>query len=207
MVGELRSMDARGGTLHACTSRTAGGATRLGALVDDLLDISRLSAKAPVPDLEDVDLGAVAAEVVARSADALRTAGCVAHRTVLGPTVGRWDRSWLVRIVTNLLSNAAKYGHGRPIELAVEGGEQTVRLTVCDHGIGVGAEEQARIFDRFERAVSVRHYGGFGLGLWSARRMVEVLGGAIQVESRIVEGATFTVELPRCGPSGAGSPH
>jgi signal transduction histidine kinase len=72
-----------------------------------------------------------------------------------------------------------------------------VRLAVRDRGIGIAPEEQGCIFDRFERAVSVRHYGGFGLGLWIVRQMAEALGGAIRVESRPGEGAAFTVELPR----------
>jgi signal transduction histidine kinase len=103
--------------------------------------------------------------------------------------------------VTNLLSNAAKYGRGAPIDVDLEGSAEVVRLTVRDHGIGIATEQQARIFERFEKAVSIRHYGGFGLGLWSARRMVEALGGAIRVESRVGEGAAFTVELPRGVPS------
>jgi signal transduction histidine kinase len=82
---------------------------------------------------------------------------------------------------------------------------------VRDHGIGISTEEQARIFQRFERAVPVRHYGGFGLGLWLVRQLVETLGGTVRVESRVGEGATFTVELPRrtLGPpqgTGAGGP-
>jgi PAS domain S-box-containing protein len=173
---------------------------RIGALVDDILDISRVTAAAPVPALQQVDLRAVVEEVVGSSAELLRAAGCATRLEARGPTDGRWDRRWLVRIVSNLLSNAAKYGRGRPVELDVEGDDATVRLTVRDHGIGVPAPEQARIFQRFERAVSVQYYGGFGLGLWIVRRMVEALGGAVRVDSRVGEGAAFTVSLPRRGP-------
>ena len=176
---------------------------RLGMLVDDLLDIARFTAVPPVPTLEEVDLRAVVAEAVERSADALRRAGCGVSQDVQGSTVGRWDRRWLVRIMGHLLSNAAKYGGGTPIEVSLDGDRHAVRLVVRDHGIGISADEQARIFERFERAVPVRHYGGFGLGLWLVRRLVETLGGAIRVESRLGEGATFTVELPRRAPEGA----
>jgi signal transduction histidine kinase len=101
----------------------------------------------------------------------------------------------------HLLANAAKYGPGKPIEIGLEGDAGTVRLTVRDRGIGIPADEQARIFERFERAVPLRHYGGLGLGLWMVRRMVEALDGRIRVESRPSDGATFTVELPTQGPT------
>lgn len=184
---------------------------RLGTLADDLLDIARFTATPPIPSLEEVDLGAVLAEAVERSAEALRNAGCALSQAVQGPMIGRWDRRWLVRIVGHLLSNAAKYGSGRPIEVRTDGDERAVQLVVRDHGIGISAEEQARIFQRFERAVPVRHYGGFGLGLWLVRQLVETLGGTVRVESRVGEGATFTVELPRRAPGapegmGAGAP-
>jgi signal transduction histidine kinase len=67
---------------------------------------------------------------------------------------------------------------------------------VRDHGIGIAPEHQSRIFQRFERAVSERHYGGFGLGLWIVKQIVESLGGDIRVESQPGKGATFTVALP-----------
>jgi signal transduction histidine kinase len=67
---------------------------------------------------------------------------------------------------------------------------------VKDHGIGIGAADQARIFERFERAVPERHYGGFGVGLWVARLVAEAHGGRIRVESAPDQGSTFTLELP-----------
>jgi len=175
--------------------------TRLVALVDDLLDISQLTAQAPLPELQEVDLTAVVTEAVERSADAFERVGCSARWAPPGPSHGRWDRRWLARIVGNLLSNAAKYGQGQPVEITLVEGDGLARLTVQDHGIGIQAAEQAGVFERFRRAVSVRHYSGFGLGLWTVRRMVDALGGSVRVASRPGEGATFTVELPRCGPS------
>jgi len=175
--------------------------TRLVALVDDLLDISQLTAQAPLPELQEVDLTAVVTEAVERSANAFERVGCSARWAPPGPSHGRWDRRWLARIVGNLLSNAAKYGQGQPVEITLVEGDGLARLTVQDHGIGIQAAEQAGVFERFRRAVSVRHYSGFGLGLWTVRRMVDALGGSVRVASRPGEGATFTVELPRCGPS------
>jgi signal transduction histidine kinase len=100
------------------------------------------------------------------------------------------------QVITNLVGNALKYGRGKPIEIAIaiEGEDAVVR--VVDHGIGIGADEQRRLFERFERAVSTREFGGFGLGLWICRQIVEASGGQIAVESTLGEGSTFTVTLP-----------
>jgi PAS domain S-box-containing protein len=190
-----------GAPLLAAVERST---TRLAALVDDIVDVSRFAAGSPVPALEQVDLFAVVQQVLDRATDALRSAGCSVNLNARGQTEGRWDRQWLARVARNLISNAAKYGAGRPIEVGLEGSEETVRLTVQDHGNGIPMEEQPRIFERFERAVSVRNYGGLGIGLWLVRQMVEALGGTIRVDSRAGAGATFSVELPRRGPAEVG---
>ncbi len=93
-----------------------------------------------------------------------------------------------------------KYGAGRPVEVTLSADEGRARLDVTDHGIGVPDEAQQRIFERFERAASVQSYGGFGLGLWIVRRIVEAHGGTIRVQSRRGEGSTFSVDLPRAPP-------
>jgi signal transduction histidine kinase len=100
-------------------------------------------------------------------------------------------------VLTNLVSNALKYGPGKPVEVRVFARGDRAILQVRDQGIGIGAEDHDRIFERFERAVSERNYGGFGLGLWIVRRIVEALGGTVTVESAAGSGATFTVELRR----------
>jgi signal transduction histidine kinase len=112
--------------------------------------------------------------------------------------VGSWDRGRLEQVVTNLLSNAVKYGDCKPIDLAVEAADDgQARLVVRDHGLGIAAHDQARIFERFERAASSRHFGGIGLGLWIVRQIVIALGGSVSVESELGSGSTFTVTLPR----------
>jgi signal transduction histidine kinase len=111
--------------------------------------------------------------------------------------VGRWDRTRLEQIVANLLANAVKYGAGAPIEVALEIDDGAVALSVRDHGIGISVSDQQRIFDRFERAVSERHHGGLGLGLWVTRHMAEAMGGSVRVESVPGAGSTFVVTLPR----------
>jgi signal transduction histidine kinase len=170
---------------------------RLTGLINSLMDISRITAGRLELNLEPVDLAAVARETAARFRDDLARAGSVLEMHADGECPGEWDRLRLEQVVVNLLSNAAKYGAGRPIAIIVDGSETTARFSIRDHGIGIPAEHQGRIFERFERAVSDRHYGGLGLGLWIVRQIVDAFGGTIEVESKAGEGSTFTVLLPR----------
>ena len=103
----------------------------------------------------------------------------------------------LIRFLSNLLSNAIKYGAGKPIdiELREEDGREAV-IRVIDRGIGVEPAQQQRIFERFERAVNARRFGGFGLGLSISRHLAEASGGRIEVVSALGEGSTFTLRLP-----------
>ncbi|HEX5750972.1 MAG TPA: ATP-binding protein [Archangium sp.] len=171
---------------------------RLGRLVNDLLDVGRLTSGRLALVCQEMDLPALVKEVVGRLRPELEQAGCRVSLALESPLSGYWDRSRLEQVLTNLLSNAAKYGKGRPIELrawALPG--DWVCVSVRDEGIGITPEDQARIFGRFERAVSERHYGGLGLGLWISQQLVARLGGHIRVRSEPGKGATFTVELPR----------
>ena len=135
-------------------------------------------------------------EVVALLAADARRAGCEVHVDGDGGVGGHWDRARLDQVVTNLLSNAIKYGAGAPVRITISKNAVTARLVVRDHGIGVAAAERGRIFERFERAVSAKHYGGLGLGLYIVRRIVDAHGGTVTVESTPGAGAQFTVELP-----------
>jgi len=168
---------------------------RLGTLVTDLLEVSRISSGRLTLQLEEMDLAESVRDVAERHEPEARNAGTTIS-VQTEPVIGRWDRLRIEQVIANLLVNAIKYGGGLPVRLTVERADGGARLTVRDEGIGISTEDQDRIFDRFERAVSVRSYGGMGLGLYIAQQIVDAHGGRIQVRSARGEGSTFMVDLP-----------
>jgi signal transduction histidine kinase len=168
---------------------------RLDGLITNLLEVVHLTSGRFGVCREPVDLADVVRAVVA----ALRPLNQSPSEVVIDAPqtiVGLWDRLRLESVVANLLSNAVKFGEGKPITISVSSDGSVARMTVADQGIGISPEQQARIFEKFERAVSERHYGGFGLGLWVVRQIVEAHGGNIRVTSEASEGSRFVVELP-----------
>jgi PAS domain S-box-containing protein len=177
--------------------RAMGQFQRLARLTEDLLDVSQITAGRLKLELEEVDLVGIVAEVVERHRESACRAGSQLLIEAPQSVTGLWDRSRLDQVFTNLVSNAIKFGDGKPIAIGVEPGPERARVTVIDQGIGISSEDQARIFERFERAVSQGSYGGMGLGLWITRQIVDAHGGHIGVVSEPGKGSTFRVELPR----------
>jgi signal transduction histidine kinase len=182
--------------LREILQRSEKHVQRLGALIDNLLDVSRITAGRLTLEFEAVDLAELTREVVSR----FRDDGNAESPTIIfeaeGEATGRWDRLRIEQVITNLLTNAIKYGGGKPVSVRVEADGHTARLSVQDQGIGIDASKRSRIFDRFERAVDARAYGGLGLGLFIARQILDAHNGVISVCSKMGEGSTFTVELP-----------
>ncbi|MFT3916520.1 MAG: CHASE domain-containing protein [Anaeromyxobacteraceae bacterium] len=170
---------------------------RLSNLVSTMLDLSRIQAGRLDLEPELVDLGELAREVVVRHGEEAERAHVTLRLDAPEPVIGRWDRLRLEQVVTNLVTNALKYGRGHPVDVRARGAGDRAVLEVRDRGIGIALDDQPRIFERFERAVSDRHYGGFGLGLWIVREVVGAMGGQIRLQSAPGEGSTFTVELRR----------
>ena len=176
---------------------------RLTELVDALLDVSRAAAGRLQLKLEPVDLTAVVFATAERFKDDLATAGCSLSVIVTdpsghkGPIVGRWDRLRLDEVITNFLTNAIKYGSGKPVQVRVAATDVAVTIEVEDHGIGISPGDQERLFKRFARVASPEHYGGFGLGLWIVKVLVEAMGGHVSVRSTVGRGSVFVAELPR----------
>lgn len=165
---------------------------RLEQLVTEMLDATRLQTSRLRLERAPADLVLIVRQVI----DLLRPEdGQQIRLTSVPSLIGRWDAARLDQVFTNLLSNAIKYGEGRPIDVEVSAVDGRARLTVHDRGIGIPAEAMERIFNAFERAVPVEAYAGLGLGLYIARKFVEMHHGTISAASG-ADGTIFTVELP-----------
>jgi PAS domain S-box-containing protein len=174
---------------------------RLTRLVEDLLDISRITAGRMTLNQEVCDLVEIVQEVLGSFEALAKHAGSTLETDLpCEPVRGRWDRSRIEQVIVNIVSNALKYGAGKPVRVSVEVADGDARLIVTDEGMGISQQDIGRIFERFERAVSAQHYGGLGLGLFIARQVVEAHGGEIHVASRPGRGAEFVVELPMLAP-------
>lgn len=189
-----RSRDPR---VLANLARVVSQANRLHALSETMLEVMRFDAGRVPLHFGDVDLR----QLVASAAETCREEASRARCTIAlgsGPqVVVRCDKGRIEQVVCCLLSNGIKFGVGHPIEVTVDTTGGMGRIMVTDHGIGIAREHATRIFERFERAVSSQHYGGFGLGLYLAREVVHAHGGSIAVSSEPGVGSTFTVVLPR----------
>jgi PAS domain S-box-containing protein len=170
---------------------------RLTRLVNDMLDISRIRAGKLSIDAHDVDLCEIAREVSERlGPQILSSTGSEPILELCERAPGRWDPVRIEQVLINLLTNAMKYGKGKPIRVRVERLAGSARFSVQDQGPGIAPKDQARIFGRFERAISASEVSGLGLGLFISQQIVESHDGRIWVESELGRGACFLVELP-----------
>jgi two-component system OmpR family sensor kinase len=173
---------------------------RLTSLVEILLDITRLRAGPLKLKREKVDLSALARDTVEGLAEQLRVSRNELTVQTDGPIEGQWDRVRIQQAITNLLTNAIKYGEGKPITLTVahDGPGKDVEIVVKDQGPGIRRRDQGRLFKRFERLNTGdgNARGGLGLGLYITRQIVEAHGGTVRLDSRPGAGSTFTCTLP-----------
>ncbi len=180
---------------------------KLRVLLDDLLDITRIRLGRLKLVKEPVELSSVVREAVDRFKLEAAQKGSSITIENLSSVTGNWDQMRIDQVVTNLISNAVKYGCGKPIVVSLKQSDISGRavITVRDHGIGISPEMKDRVFERFERAdVESRKIPGLGLGLYISRQIVEAHGGLIRVESEEGKGSTFIVEIPLSGGEGVG---
>lgn len=175
--------------------------SRLTDLVNELLDVSRLRAGRLELSRERFNLVDLCREVVERFALLIGGAGASRLRLEVGDPelVGDWDRSRIDQVLTNLVSNALKYSpQGGEIVVKVERTEDKAQVSVADRGIGIPADQQARVFEPFQRASNVKKLGieGAGLGLHISKEIVEEHGGRMWFTSEEGKGSTFYFALP-----------
>ncbi|RZL41761.1 MAG: hybrid sensor histidine kinase/response regulator [Variovorax sp.] len=177
-------------------------------LIDDMLDVTRLRQGSLSIRPKPFDLAAMARRVVESLANQAEAAGSALELHAPVDVPGTWDEFRIEQVLTNLLTNALRYGGGRPVTVEVAPtGDGHARMSVRDQGIGIAPQDQARIFEQFERTDdSRRHAAGLGLGLFITREIVRSHGGAITVESRPGEGSCFQVTLPARPPAESSPP-
>lgn len=174
---------------------------RFSSLVNDLLDVGRLSEGALTLKRVKINLYEIVQGILPRFQPELVESGSLISLSGDKEVIGEWERLPIEQVIINLLKNAIKFGLGKEIKITVEKKGIMAVLTVSDQGIGISADFQTRIFERFERGVSSKSFGGLGLGLYISREFIEAHGGTIKVESELNKGSTFIVELPIIRPS------
>lgn len=195
----LRNLDQDIGTseLRPQLERAVAESKRLGSLLERLLDISQISTGRVTLSLESVDLTALVRDVLSRLDDARQRSGSTIEvRSSTAAVVGCWDRMRLEQILSNLVSNAIKYGNGKPIDISISATDEHATVAVRDQGVGVAPEQQRKIFRRFERAQPERLAGSYGLGLWIVKNLAEALGGSVTLDSTPGTGSVFSLRLP-----------
>jgi len=170
---------------------------RLTRLIDDMLDVSRIKTGKLKLDKASYDLADIVREAVLRMSVLFEAAGQELPKIrVTEKILGDWDRFRLEQVVGNLLTNAIRYGLGKPIEIDIKKQDNIAILSVKDFGYGIEEQDISRIFGRFERAIKSSEVSGLGLGLFISKEIVESHGGEIWAESEYGNGSVFFVKLP-----------
>lgn len=165
-------------------------------LIDDMLDVSRIRTGKLSIRPTKVDIGKLVASMVENFAPQMEASGCSLMFQRPEPLVGVWDEFRIEQVVANLLTNAMRYGAGKPVQVSVSRREELACIEVRDQGIGISSKSLERIFCQFERAEGSESSAGLGLGLFIAEQIVKAHKGRIQVESEEGKGALFRVLLP-----------
>jgi signal transduction histidine kinase len=165
-------------------------------LIDDMLDVSRMRTGRLAIVPQPCDLAELATRVIDSVAEQGQASGAPVRLDTPPHLPVECDEFRIEQVLTNLLTNAFRYGPGHPVHVRVAQEAGMAVISVSDGGVGIAPDDQERIFDQFERADAARQAPGLGLGLYIARQIVEAHGGRIEVRSAPGQGATFTVRLP-----------
>jgi PAS domain S-box-containing protein len=182
--------------VQASVDRAKDQTERMRRLVDRLLDVSQLASGRLKLELEQGDLGEVVTEALERFSEVASNAKCEVRVTAPSGIRTLIDKFRLDEAIGNVISNAIKYGEGKPVSLDLKAKDGKATIVVQDRGIGIPMEDLSRIFGRFERTTISRNYGGLGLGLYIAKQVIEQHDGSIRAENRPGGGARIVIELP-----------
>lgn len=202
---QLRKMQIERGNLAAFTPEQLGKMVarddrqirNMVRLIDDMLDVSRIRSGALSVRPAQVELAGLLRRVVDDLEQQAAAVGSSITLSAPQPVNGWWDEFRIEQVVVNLLTNALRYGSGKPVEVGLAATPDGARIEVRDHGIGISEEDQQRIFQQFERGGGGKSADGLGLGLFITRQLVEAHGGRITVYSEPGQGSVFRLELPQ----------
>lgn len=170
---------------------------RLVRLVDDMLDLSRIQSGRLTFSFRKELLNPVIREAFELFRDQFENAGTTLTLELTeDAATGVFDQERIAQVLTNLLSNALKYGAQRPVRILVTKKRDEAIVAITDQGMGISKENLGKIFRKFERAVTPSEVSGLGIGLYISREIMEAHGGKIWVESEVGKGSTFFLCIP-----------
>jgi signal transduction histidine kinase len=184
---------------HGVLERVQTNGKHLLGLINDVLDLAKIEAGQLTLTVEDYSVGAVVQSVAAATEALAKSKGLqLTTEVASGLPMGRGDERRITQVLLNLVGNAIKFTEHGSVKVIATARNGAFRLAVRDTGPGIAEADQARIFEEFQQVdnSSTRKKGGTGLGLSISRKIVELHGGSISVESEIGQGSTFWVDLP-----------
>lgn len=187
--------------LMTMLQRTEKQSQRLTKMINDLLNVSLITTGRFDLELENADLKDIVSDVIDRFSERLQKERNELFFSADTSVPIRCDRVRIEQVISNLISNAIKYGNGKPIMIKVEKKQGNGIIIVQDHGIGIPRDKQELIFGRFKRAITEPNYKGLGVGLYISEQIVKAHNGTLQVKSKSAKGSTFIVWLPGDGPA------
>ncbi|MFG0382680.1 ATP-binding protein [Pseudomonas sp. zbq_18] len=182
--------------LREMTERDERQIRNMTRLIDDMLDVSRIRTGKLSIRPQPSDLGVLAGRVVENLSPQFAHADSRVALSVEGPAPVLMDEFRIEQVLANLLTNALRYGAGKPVEVSVYCQAQEARVDVRDQGMGISAADQRRVFEQFERVADNGAPQGLGLGLFISEQIVQAHGGRIELSSQLGEGSCFSVILP-----------
>lgn len=171
-------------------------AQTLGKMITDLLNVSLIRRGRMQLELEQVDLSEITKEIVKRFSEKARKENTEIQLKTHNNLKGYFDKVKIEQVITNLISNALKYGEQQPILIALNKAGSTGRISVKDSGVGVPRDVQQKIFNLFERGITIGNNSGLGIGLFVSNQIVKAHRGKILLASKPGKGSIFTIELP-----------